>query len=538
MKKIVYISVVLSSLFLVISCEKDFREIGGNIINNNSFETKQVTFEVEIIPENIDAVRADNIAINQLGEYWLGVYNNSDYKRITSSFVSQLGFIQNPKTSDVVPASSIVSNGDETDEEEAALQAQRIDSFFVLDRVILKLPYTATSIRESTDNVPKFRLDSILGDATRNMPLKVYRNETFLNSLNPGNPSESNSFLSDADYTGTEVLNEDMGFEFFPNPNDTLFVYDRNVSNTSGVVTGTYKDTLKLTNANPFLTVPLNTARMKELFWDKFGDPEFATANAFNDYFRGLVVKTEGTEGSMIPFRLLGTNTSASLEFFYTITRYEIKAGESTLSPKDTIGSSYTFPLTGVRNSKYEPNPATNAAPVNSFVVQGTAGSKAKINILNGTELQDLRSRNILVNDASLIFNIDASRDTTYLPLRLLIYKDNGEEGEQITDSYSETNSFGGFLADDADGKPESYTIRITDYISDLLNGTETDNLPLVLRVYNIGTDSPIVNGLLDIQVRSYNWDPRGVTLFNNSTTNGEKRAKLVLSYSEEKENN
>lgn len=522
MKKIVSISVVICSLFLVISCEKDFREIGGNLINNNSFETKQVTLDVEIITENIDAVRADNIAINQLGEYWLGVYNNADYKSITSSFVSQLGFIENPRTKDL-------NNND---------AAKKIDSFYVLDRVILKIPYTATSIRQSTDNVPKFRIDSVLGDVTRTMPLKVYRNETFLNALNPNNPTEANSFLSNANYIESEILNEDTNFEFFPNPNDTLFIFNRNVSNTDGIITGTYKDTLKLTNTIPFLTVPLDTDKMKELFWDKFSDPEFSTPDAFNNYFRGVIVKTEGSEGSMIPFRLLGTNASASIEFFYTLTRYEIKEGESDLTLRDTITSAYSFPLAGVRNSKYIPTPTINPAPTSSFVIQGTAGSRAKLNILNGTELQDLRAQNILINDASLTFNINPERDTTNVPLRLFLYKDEGESGEQIKDSYTESSLFGGFLAKDSDGKPKSYTIRITDYISDLLNGSETDNVPLVLRVHNEGTDAPLVNGVLNTQVRSYNWDPRGVTLFNNSSTNGEKRAKLVLSYSEEKENN
>ena len=511
-KKIVYLSVAIVSLLFVISCEKDFREIEGNVISNNVFNTKQITLEVIVKDSVLNAVRADNIAIGSLGEYLLGVYNNSDYERIEASIISQLGVVVNPQTEQ---NTTKAESGDDED----------LDSIYVFNEAVLEIPYTSTKLDNEADGKPKFRLDSLLGNPSIPMTLKVYRNGTFLNTLDPGNPSQQNSYMSDHEYIETELLNDDPGFTYTPDPTDTLFVFERELSTGAK-----YNDTTKLANSIPFLTVPLNKARMRELFWDKFKDGEFTTQNDFNNYFRGLILKAEGADGSMVPLSL-GTN-APRVKFYYTITTLD----EGVV--KDTIVGNYTFNFAGVTNSKYKMTAPQNSAPSNSVAIQGTAGSMATIKILNGTELQDLRSQNILINDASLIFNIDASRDTTKVPLRLLVFKDTGSgDGEHIEDSYNEQLFFGGFLGDDDQGKPKEYVIRITDYVSNLVSGQSDDNTPLVLKVYNLGTDASVVNNFIQTEVRTYNWNPRGVTLFNHSATNGELRAKLIISYSEEKNN-
>ncbi len=508
MKKIVYFFTLCTFIFLVISCEKDFREIGGNVISNNSFNTKQIVLDVEIDPIDIDAVRADDIAIGNLGEYLLGVYNNKDYKKIEASIISQLGVTVNPKTAD--------------------LRSDDIDSIYIFNEAALIIPYTSTAIGRESNGSTKFRLDSLLGDPTIPTSLKIFRNGTFLNTLDPINPSTGNSYLSNHEYLEVEQLNEDPNFSFFPKSTDTLYVIEREKSN--GVK---FNDTVRLgtatTNRPPFLAVPLDKAKMRALFWDKFKDSEFSSQNAFNSYFRGLILKSEGNDGSLIPLTL--GNNAPRLEMYYTITRIENGV------IKDTVPGNYSFPLNGITNSKYvmstPQNPNTNS---NSFSVQGTAGSMARIKILNNTQLQELRSQNILINDASLTFNIDASRDTIKAPKRLFIYKE--DKNSHVKDSYSESAFFGGILELE-NSKPEKYTIRITDHISDVVNG-ETFNSPLVLRVFNTPTDLPNIpnSNQLDTIAKTYNWNPRGVSLLNNLATNGEKKAKLIISYSEEKESN
>ncbi len=542
MKNIFYVIHILFISLFIVSCEKDFRGIGDNLISNNKFNTDQLELDITIEPENLDAVRADNLNISTRNqesiEYWLGIYNSGDYKTIKSAFISQLGLITvNPKNTDLRNAQN------ETE------QSRKIDSVYALDEVILKIPYTSTNIRRREDTEPKFRLDSLLGNPDKSVKLNVYQSNIFLNTLNPVAPSEGNVFLSDKDYKdGMEtLLNQEENFTFLPNPNDTMYVVTRNISSADGMKIRQFKDTIKLNNnqagvPRPFLAFSLNTDKMKELFWDKFNSNDFSNQNNLNNYFRGLLLEIEGEEGAMVPIQLAGTSISASVEFYYTISRYEIKEENTDLTYKDSIKSSYSFPLSGVRNRIYQIPPNQNTAPSGSFIVQGTAGSIAKIKIDN-SKLEEFKDRDIIINDASLVFNIDASRDTTNVPLRLIVYKDDKTGGEHIKDSYTESLFFGGNLefTEAEDSKmPDKYVLRITDYISDIIAGETNDNPPLILKVFNNPTDLSLDTNTrtVNTNVEPYNWNPRGVTLFDNSPDNAEKKAKLVISFTETKESN
>ncbi len=511
MKKTFYIALAFISFLVVMSCEKDFREIGGNVISNNEFSTGKITLEIETTPVDISTVRADNIAIGSLGEYWLGVYKNDDYKKIESSIISQLGITTNPRT----------QQNSTTDE---------LDSIFVFNDAYLILPYQATLVGRTGTGTPDFRLDSILGTPETPVSIKVYRNGTFLNTLNPNAPEEQNMFLSNKDYTQEELLNDNPNYVHVPNPLDTVLPVRRELSTGS-----TFFTDVKLTNSIPFIRIKLDKARMKELFWDKFGDPEFSTAAAFNQYFKGVIIKAEGTDGSMIP---ISFTNRPSIEFYYTETRVEIENGARVV--KDTILGSYPFVLGGVSNSQYKMSPVANPPSSNSFNIQGTAGSAARINIFNGNELQDLKNRDIIINDATLTFNIDASRDTTAVPLRLFVYRETSNGDEQIKDAVTEVSTFGGNLRLE-DSKPSSYSFKITDYVSDLLSGEIEENSPLILKVFNTPTDlavDPQTGIVRGINIETYNWNPRGVTILNNEITNGERRAKLTISFTEEKDDN
>ncbi|CAM1350698.1 DUF4270 family protein [Tenacibaculum insulae] len=531
-RKIGVFSVSLLCLAATLSCEKDFNDVGSSVVNNTKFETGEILLDVEI--EKIDisdsntndiykAVRADNIGINTLAEYWLGIYKTDNYKTIESSFVSQLSLPTSLKTTDKTPAAE---DGD-------------IDSVFVLDKVILKLPYKATNTGTESDGKPIFRLDSVLGNTNIGTPLKVFRNYTYLNTLDPNNPASSNSFQSDFDYQVNDpiidLLNENSAFTFKPSPKDTMFILTRNISNGN-----TYQDTLKLPTKAPFLTIPLDMAKMKSLFWDKFENDEFKTIDAFVSYFRGVIVKSEGTDGSIVPFNIIGDATSASVDFHYTITTFQKEEGQSALVLKDTLPNTYTFPLSGIRNSIYKTTAPTTATPANNFTVQGTAGTMARIKILDDTKLQDLRDQNLLVNDASLSFyiNQNINTDKNIVPQKLFLYQEkknssNNISPTHISDAYVEALTFGGELESiDETDTPEKYTFRITDYITNLLNREDNVTIdPLVLKVFN-PTDTPTVNPL----VSTYNWNPRGVTLLDgDETANGTKRAVLKISYSKEK---
>ena len=142
-----------------------------------------------------------------------------------------------------------------------------------------------------------------------------------------------------------------------------------------------------------------------------------------------------------------------------------------------------------------------------------------------------------------LTFNVNkaASPDADLLPQKLLIYK-NIQNNAAVTpthieDSYTEFASFGGDLLLDEEGAPERYNFKITDYISNLLDGTGDDFPTLELKVFNNITDLPVNgSGVLDLNVKTYNWNPRSVLLLNgDNATNGVEKAQLKISYTEKK---
>jgi hypothetical protein len=305
------------------------------------------------------------------------------------------------------------------------------------------------------------------------------------------------------------------------------------------------RDTVKYSTSTstvvplPFAAIPLNEDKFKQLFLDKYGSSDFDSQDAFNDYFRGLILEASGSEGSLISFNFinLATVLRPSIEVYYTNTAVNTQSGDTI----KTFRKNNSFLLSGVRSAIYKMNEKTYPEN-NEIKLQGTAGSEASIDLFgpdldnNGIadKIEELRAKNWLINDASLTFYINQSSDTTAIPYRLYMYKtaDNSSTSEnltQIKDSYSEPN-FGGFLERDASGKAEKYTFRITDYISDILSGVETVSPILKLKVHNI-SDDPISSTLFT----NYNWSPKAITLLNQDALNGDKRAILKISYSEKK---
>ena len=177
----------------------------------------------------------------------------------------------------------------------------------------------------------------------------------------------------------------------------------------------------------------------------------------------------------------------------------------------------------------------------NEIKIQGAAGSEATINLFgadfdnNGVadKIEELRANNWLINDATLTFYINQAIDTSFAPDRLYIYKSDKSSGTEVTsqvkDAISEA-SFGGisgFLVRDSNGRKEKYQFKITDYVSDLLNGTTNYSPTLKIKTYNTSDNSEN-----DSIFRNFSWNPKAVTLFNHSPANGAKKATLKISYS------
>lgn len=509
-KKSVYFGVFILFIIGIISCEKDFNDIASNVVKNTKFGTKDTIIEVVVTNKAITSVRADGLTIGgTLGQYLLGVYNNSNYEKIEASVVSQLAL-----------DNSIYAL------EEDEKKTYGTDTTFVIsiDTVFLKIPYQATLTSGTTSS---YVLDSIIGDKTKAFNLNVYRTETYMNRLDPADPSKRNNYPSNSTYQVLPgELNAQVDYPFIPNALDTLLIYKRRLS--TGVVYKT--DTIKLSNNNPFARIPLDKAKIKQIFVDQYEtSSHFDSQDAVNEYFKGLYIEAKGNEGSLIAFNIATTNFDLrpSVEIRYTKTI--IKDGTTIL---DTFAKSNSFLLSNFSTSLYKMTEKVYPDDKN-IIIQGTAGNMAQIKMLDNSQLDILKNKNWLINEASLTFYVNqdiVGQDTLQTPYKLFLYKDGNSKAQIKDHIYEGPVVYDGNLVI-TDNKPDYYRFRITDYVSDLLNGTITDNPILGLKVFNNPTDG--YTSVIDTLVSDHNWNPKAVTLLNHDKVlNGERRAKLKISYS------
>lgn len=517
-RKSVYISVFVCLSVAIVSCEKDFTDIGSNVISNVKFDTNVDSVYVTAENSPLLRIQSDNIGLlsqpqqTDLGQYLLGVYASPDYEKLEASIVSQLAITVGLK---------VIEDANITD---------TTDVFSVIDTVFLKLPYQVSLEADAT----KFEIDSVIGDKTKPFNLNIYRTNTFISQLNLADPTKINTFFSDAVFEKIgDPLNDQINFPFTPNENDTIVVVNRKLFDGSIYKSDTIKYTASATSEIPvpFARIPLNKETIKELFLDKYEDAEFSSQAAFNDYFRGVILEASGDEGSLTSFNFTNPNSNLrpSIEVYYTNTVLN-KGTSDTLR---TVRKNNSFPLSGFRINTFKMEDKVYTDN-NNIKIQGTAGSEGTITLFDQNKIDELKAKAWLINDATLTFYVNKGADSENLPERLYLYKSN-EVGSstvfsQIKDAYSEIASGGilGFL--DSDG--DSYTFKLTDYLSDILSGEITYDSTLKLKAFN---PSDLPSSPSDESFRNYSWNPKAVTIFNNTTANGTKRPVLKISYSEKK---
>ena len=509
-KKSAYISMFILFITMIVSCEKDFQDIATSVVSNTKFETKDTIIDIVITNKQITSVRADGLTIGgTLDQYLLGVYNNPNYEKIQASIVSQLAIDLSIKNLQI--GEKLTYGADTT-------------IVNTIDTVFFKIPYQATL---KTGTTSEYTLDSIIGDQTKAFTLNLYRTDTYMSRLDPVDPSKSSNFPSNKTYQILPgELNAQVNYPFLPNATDTIMVVKRRLSN--GAV---YKrDTIRLSNNNPFGRVALDATKMKQLFVDQYATPNFDTQEGLEQYFKGLYIEATGNEGSLMSLKINNSDVSLrpSIEIRYTKTI--LKGGTTVI---DTIEKSNSFLLSNFSTSVYKMD--EKVFPDNgNIVLQGTAGNMAQVQLFAANQLTELRNENMLINDASLTFYVNQNivgTDTIATPYKLFLFKD-GNPKSQIKDILTEgLESFGGNLVI-TDDKPDYYTFKITDYVSDLLNGKTDYNPVLGLKVLN---SSDIPSAAIDSLVTNYSWNPKAVTLLNHLNANGVRKARLKISYSKKK---
>lgn len=530
-----YLGVVTGILIGVISCENDFKNVGVSIVDNSIFSTKDTILEVIAFSRNIDSNQT-----NALDHYLLGVQSDLIFGKLETSIIGQLSL---PMT-----------------DYEYGLNA-------VIDTVIVDIPYLATLDGTQTyvdeedveHEVPKFVLDSIWPKGDKSFQLNVFELGTYLSNIDDNDPTKPKKYYNVEVF---DKLNSLYSNSFVPNPNDTMLIVDRYRYLELGEKEIYKKDTIKKTELSPSIKIPLDVGIIKTIFQDNAEGSEFASNANFYHYFRGLYL--EALEISSANASLMTLDLSqAAMTIYFSYDVMDTEEEDEDLDEDGIFGedepvkvrtpNSFKFPFSGIKTNLYNrddsgsvenylDNNANQTDGENLLFVQGAAGTDVVIKLFgedsNENEIPDdlemLRNKNWLINDAQLILNIDQNNTTNWTPERLYLYVYGGEEGEntQTLDAMRyPIESTGGKLQRDSDGNPEKYTFYITEFISEILkHDSELTKYNFGVKVYH-KHDIPTFEN--DTILRKFNTNPKGLVLKGNLPSSDETRIKLEIYYSE-----
>lgn len=517
------LSALLFLLFIVTSCQEDFNSVGSDIIADPNFEF-DLYDQASVLAYSR---RAFPVQTNNLSAYQLGVYKDPVYGTTESSILSQLTLNQTNPTFGENPE---------------------------IKRVILNLPYFSTS--EGTGDDQTFTLDSIFGENP--IKLSVYESNFFLRDFDPTSGFDS-----------PQLYYSNQGPIFQNFLGELLFETDSFLpSNIPPIINEGEENEERL---SPRLRVELNEAAVqlfKEKILEKEGSDVLLNNTNFKNHFRGIyfIAEAINNEGNMV---LLDLN-NASIEMIYEKDDDTAGGGagrmHSSRMEEDRIEETLTLSLNGINVNTFKNNLPSelenllnnpNTSGAENLYLKGGAGTLTVIELfgddLNGNnisdELEDLRSKKWIINEANLTFKVNKNivSGGSSEPERIFLYDLNNNRvlvDYQLDNSTPpndllnfKTNHLGR-LQRDANEKGESYRLRITNHISNLINRDSTNvRLGLVVsQNINLISSQALQNTLpLGIErVPSANVvSPQGTVLHGSNPSNPDDKVKLNIYYTE-----
>ena len=545
------------TLVLFASCDKDFNEVGTNIIGDDHYDFDvDSTKTVVAYNQPFGAVQSNNLPTNALG-----YYNHPVFGKTKASFVTQVELIAaNPK---------FINPG-----------AVEIDS------VYLYVPYflnAKKTVKNSQTGDSTYELDSIYGGN----PIKL---EVF----------ESNYYLRDFDAsTGLEEVQRYYSNQKQLFDNNYNSVFGRLNDSTAQIQNDRFEfkpNEIKLQYYNfekeetvvkqrlaPGIFVKLS----REFFMQKLVNAPAGTLtnnNTFKNYFRGLYFRANNSDASVEQGSL------ALLDFKKgkIVMSYH---DETTTTNSERIRRELTINLGGNTVNLFE---TENTASSSSYIaaltnntpdtptgdeklyLKGQNGAMTVIELFNSAvdnrtydvttglwtevpndiadEIDEIKANKWLINEASLTFFIerDVMLSSAYEPLRIYLYDlENNVPILDYTFDGTENNSnpkldkliHGGIIEREEvePKKGTQYKIRLTRYLMSLLadeDASKNVKLGLVVTesiaaITNARLQTPITdNNDIKFSPLASVMNPLGTVLYGSSLSVPEnKRLKLKIYY-------
>ena len=402
-------------------------------------------------------------------------------------------------------------------------------------------------------------------DVETSFDLKVERSTYFLRDLDPDSNFQeaqeyfssqkfSPNFVSDVLFQGSYVINDEQ-----------FLLRQQDDSDTEE------DESLLFVKLDPGIRVPLDASFFQENILDKEGGSELLSQANFNDFIRGLHLSIEpSTQDVMLLLGLSG----ASVTMYYHYDRVDTNGTADDTSDDEVVQEQkeFVFNLSSqntnwnaVNTFENEPYPTeiTNALDTgenaSKIYVKGGAGTYTEIKLFAEDEedaqdvIDQIKSNNWIINEANLVLYVD--REAVEVPGGIVepprLYLHNLDESIPLINTSTEFNddlslplfgrylNYDGVIQKSSDDIGEKYTIRITDYINDLivrdatnatLGLTSTPDITIeVLQVFGKAIFEDIE---MDIPATS-TLSPLGTVLHGTTEDNGGKRLKLEIFYTE-----
>ncbi len=564
------ILLLISIVAFFAACDKDFNEIGLDVIGDDHFGLiKDDSQTVLAYNTATGQVETSNLPVNSLG-----YYNNPFFGKTKASVVSQVLL-------DTIN--------------------QTIGANPTVTKVELSLPYFSHLIsKDDTTGDSTYELDSIQGFSIANdkkvfnkIKLSVYENNYTLRDLDA-----AQNFLDIQKYYSGETA----VFDTYKNPvrlNDDSNLTQNDEFTYSAAEIKTYKtvDGAQVvdTRSVPGMRLKLRNNFFQDKLFGTGAAGKFFNNSIFKDYFRGLYFKAEASSASPNQGSMSLLNfKQGKIIVTYTIT---VTSSAGVVSTKErkfaiSLGGNSVNLLENEYNSGYTSgltsnNNATTGA-YNLFP-KGGEGSMAIIKLFGDVDVKRVNAngvlytytnpstglvegngvpddldllrnpidgKKLLVNEANLTFYIDKDKMTGAAePNRIYLYDLNNHR--PIVDYYldysvtsnSKNNKFvhGGIIEKDAatsayNKRGIKYKVRLTNHIMNLISKDSTNvRLGLVVtESIGVASNAKLLNSIsvanpFNKYPSAAVFNPLGTVLFGNNIPatdpNYAKRLKLEIYY-------
>ncbi|MCC9062249.1 DUF4270 domain-containing protein [Flavobacterium piscisymbiosum] len=502
-KKILLVATVV----LLYSCDKDFNEIGEGLIGDDHFGLEHTEYDVLAYNQEVTPVQSNGLTLNGLG-----IYDDAVFGTTTANFVSQVALEANAPTIGESPE---------------------------IESVVLSVPYFSHATAADPNGGNLYALDSIYGDKNGKLKLSVYESGYQMRSSYIDGGSQFAQLYytdQDADFFGNIAppgnrLNDAAD----PSQNDAFFFSNLQQKQDSTVVDANAAvKKYTYTYTAPEMRLKLN----KQFFLDKIlkaPASKLSSTIVFQEYFRGLYFKVEKSGSSPTNLALLNffkQSGNAKITIKYKAKTAIATDPEETMEDK-TLVINLSGASTGLYNDAKNPDYAAAIASPNKatgderLYLRGGQGSLAVIELFGKTDLisyddqgnvvtksngvsdqldeirNNVKHKNWLANEANLVFSIDAAKMTgIWEPKRIYLYDlvnsipivDFSTDGS--TDGVNGKIVYSGIInLDPTTKRGTTYKIRLTSHIRNLIKDATVKNVKLGLVV--TGDINTITSGKL-----------------------------------------